>query len=271
MNRGLILKTLRETWPWTLLFALAVGGVEVLLAHILPTFFGEGSAAFLQFGFFRTILEGLLGTEVGSALGPEMVTSIAWVHPLVMTLIWAHAIWFCTRVPAGEVDRGTVDVLLSLPVSRTRLYVCESAVWAVAGLAVVTMALVGNLIGGRFAPPELRGTPRQLIVVVVNLFCLYLVVGSATLLVSALSDRRGRAVGAAIAFILLSTLVDSLAPFWEPAGRVAFLCITSYYWPLPILQGEPWPVADMLVLTAVAIGCWLGAAVVFVRRDLRTG
>ena len=36
------------------------------------------------------------------------------------------AIWAGTRVPAGEVDRGTIDVLLSLPVSRTAVVSAEA-------------------------------------------------------------------------------------------------------------------------------------------------
>jgi len=32
--------------------------------------------------------------------------------PLALT--WAHALLCCTRVPAGDVDRGTADILFGL-------------------------------------------------------------------------------------------------------------------------------------------------------------
>ena len=36
MNRGLILKSLREAWVATLLFSLALMAIEAILAYVLP-------------------------------------------------------------------------------------------------------------------------------------------------------------------------------------------------------------------------------------------
>lgn len=270
MNRGLMAKTIREVWVSTLLFGVALAAMEVLIASVIPSFFEESAGPLLKMKFVQNIFRGLLGTEVGQSIGPAMIPAFAWIHPVVLTLLWAHAIMFCTRVPAGEIDRGTIDVLLSLPTSRTTLYLSETIVWLGAGLVVILMGLAGNLIGGSTVAPEFRGAPRQVLVVVLNLYCLYATVGALALLVSALSDRRGRAVGVVFAIVLGSFFLNFLAQFWAPAKTLSVLSVLNYYRPLVVLRDGSWPITDMLVLIAVAATCWTAGAIIFSRRDICT-
>src|SRR5262245_44172364 len=114
MNRGLLIRALRESWPATLVLGLVLMAAEAILAFVLPKYGAQLSEQFLQFDFARGLLKAMLGTEVGDRIGSPLFHSIAWVHPVVLALTWAHALVCCTRVPAGEVDRGTVDVLLGL-------------------------------------------------------------------------------------------------------------------------------------------------------------
>ncbi len=269
MNRGLILKSARELWATTLLFGLAVAGFEMLLTYVVPTFFTDIEFV-MQMRFVRMIFRGLLGTEIGDVVGPTLMTSIAWVHPIVLALIWAHEITICTRLPADEIDRGTIDVLLSLPVSRTRIYVCATLVWLASGLFVLGMGMAGNLIGSRFAGSEQLTSMRQLVIIVANLFCLYLAVGGIAWLVSTLSDRRGKALGVAFGIVVASFLLNFLAQFWEPAQAVSFLSVLSYYRPLSVVQGGAWPMGDMLALAGTGVVLWLVGACVFARRDICT-
>src|SRR5205809_3926951 len=148
MNRGLILRALREMWPMTLLLGLVLMAVEAALAFVLPKFGSQMTQEWLQMDFARGIRQAMLGTEIAERIGPQMFQSMAWVHPVPLALTWAHAIVSCTRVPAGEVDRGTADVLLSLPVSRWEVFISETIVWLSSGAALLTAALAGNLLGG---------------------------------------------------------------------------------------------------------------------------
>src|SRR5690349_13885179 len=106
MNRGLMLRALRESFPTTLLLALVLLIIEVALGFILPKFGAQLSQEWLQMNFARGIMQAMVGTEIADRMGPQMFQSMAWVHPVVLALIWAHAMICCTRVPASEVDRG---------------------------------------------------------------------------------------------------------------------------------------------------------------------
>jgi hypothetical protein len=88
--------------------------------------------------------------------------------------------------------------------------------------------------------------------------------------VSALSDRRGRAITLVFAVVLASFLLNYLAQFWSVAEKVSFLSILTYYRPLVILRDGSCPVKDMAILLTIASLLWSAAGVVFARRDLCT-
>ncbi len=270
MNTGLIRKSLREVWLMTLLCGVALAAFEAFLAYIFPTFTTGAAAQMLQMKFVQNIISGLLGTELGNSLNATTLNSFAWVHPLTFIIVWTHAITYWTRMPAGEIDRGSIDLLLSLPVSRSRVYLSETVVWLCAGMLIMLMGLAGNLFGGLFIPPEQRVAPARLLIVVVNLFCLYASVGGMVSFVSAWCNRRGRAVGIAFGVVLTWFLMNFLAQFWPPAERVAFLSVVHYYRPLTILRDAAWPFTDMLILSATGLLFWGAGAIVFSRRDICT-
>ncbi len=270
MNRGVLLKTFREAWLATLLFGVGLFIFEALLAFVFPTFFDEMAAPMLNLPFFRNILRALLGAEVGDSLGPKVLGSLAWVHPVALTIVAGHEIVFCTRVPAGEVDRGTMDVLLALPVSRWQMYASETAVWLGTGVVVLLMGMAGCLLGGLAVAPENRTDFSLLVRIVANLFCLYLAVGGLAFLVSTLSERRGRAIAVVFALVLSSYFLNVLAQYWVFAEKIAFLSTLHYYKPFAIMQNSAWPVKDMLLLAGCGAALWTAGGIIFARRDICT-
>lgn len=270
MNRGLWTKAIREARLATLLFGVGVFIFEIALAAVLPSLSEQLENSLLQIPFFRPVLQALIGMDIGEQFGPLVVVSIALVHPAVLALIAAQEIVFCTRMPVGEIDRGTIDVVLGLPVSRWKAYVTESVVWLLTGAFVLLMALLGNSIGALLAPAGYTAEFGRVLVVLLNLFCLYLAVGGLTYFVSACSERRGRAVGAMFAFVLASFFLQILGQFWAPAQSFSFVSVLTYYRPFDVLQTGAWPVTDMLVLVGFAGAFWWGGGRVFSRRDICT-
>jgi ABC-2 type transport system permease protein len=270
LNRGLLDKSIREVWPMTLIISGGLLTLEILFARVLPTFYKNLSETVLQIEFIRQIIASYLGAEAAAVIGPAAMSAMVWVHPIVLTLVWVQAISVCTRVPAGEVDRGTIDVLLSLPVTRTNVYLTESFVWLASGLIVIAVGFLGNVIGGWPIEAKLIGTAGQRVWVCANLYALYVAVGGAAWLASSLCDRRGRAVGIVLAILIASFVLNFLAAFNETFKRLSFLSVMDYYRPLFVLQGDTKPIKDIIVLISLGASCWLAGAIIFVRRDVRT-
>lgn len=268
--RGLIRKSLYEVWLPTLLFGCGLFGVMGLLTHILPQIY-EGLAHIVdQIPFIRPVLTALLGVKVDEEITAQTMQAFLWVHPLVLALTWGHEITLCTRLPAGEIDRGTVDFLFGLPVSRFGAYVCESIVWLATGVLVVLAGYMGHRLATPGLPPEMWPAFSRAALVMINMYCVYVAVGGIALLVSALSDRRGRAVGIVFGIAMASFLLNFLAQFWEPAKNFAFLGVMQYYRPAQIIHSGQTPWQDMGVLLAVGATAWVLGAIAFSRRSICT-
>jgi ABC-2 type transport system permease protein len=270
MNRGLVQKAALEMWPATLMCGVLLFSVEAILAYVIPAFQAQFSESMMQIEFVRTFVGAMLGIEVSDRLGVEAFLAFSWVHPVVLALVWAHALVCCTRVPAGEIDRGTADLTLTLPVTRWQVLRTETAVWLAAGLAVLALGLAGNQLGSRYVDAAGRAELGRLLIVVANLFCLYLAVGGLAWLVSAASNRRGPAMIVVFLILLASFLLNFLAQFWTVAQRIAFLGILDYYRPIYILRDGTVPWRDMGVLAGLAVVLWIAAGIVFNRRDVCT-
>jgi hypothetical protein len=268
--RGLFTKTLYEVWPLTLLFGIALLAVKALLTYILPQIQAGLAGAIDEVPFVRPVLTAMLGTELGAQITSRTMQAFLWVHPIVLALVWAHEIVLCTRWPAGEIDRGTIDILLGLPASRRAVYFCESVVWLGSGALILSMGLLGHRMATPAMPPEMRpGLPRAMLVEV-NLYCVYLAVGGIAFLVSALSDRRGRAMAIVFGIVLGSFLLNFLSQFWPPAKQIAFLGVMQYYQPAQILQSGTPPLRDIAVLLSVGASAWLLGGEIVCRRSICT-
>jgi ABC-2 type transport system permease protein len=270
MNRGVILKSARELLLPTILLGLALAIAEAVLGYALPTFAKQIVGNILQMPFVQNFIRALVGAEVAAGTGPEMFTAIAWVHPVVLAIVWAHAAISTTRVPAGEVDRGTIDVLLGLPVSRWGVYASDTAAWLGAGLLLLALATLGNATGSSFLAPELRPMWGRIAIVLINLLALYAAVGGLSYLCSSLSNRRGWSIGAIFGIVVTSFLINYLAQFWEPAKKLEFLSVLRYYRPLFIVRDGAWPTANIAVLSAAAASLWVAGGAIMARRDLST-
>jgi len=270
VNRGVVEKTAREVWLQTLVLGASLMVVECLVAYVLPTFKKEIAGSWGQVAFVQNLLKALLGSELGDQVGPHALQALPWVHPIVLAIFWTHQLTFCTRLPAGEIDRGTIDILLGLPLSRWQAYLAESLVFLVTGAVLFALGVAGNYTGCWLAEADSFPTPPQLAVILVNGYCLYLSVGGITYFFSSLSDRRGRAVAWGLSVVLASFLLTFLAQFWQPAKSIAFLSLLNYYRPVLMFYQEGWPLGDMLTLAAIAGIFWALGGVIFNRRDICT-
>ena len=270
MTRGLFARTLGETWVTAFIFAAALGLVERLLMFILPQLQQTIGGVLAALPIVRLVLAAILGMPVGDGLSSLLLQSILWVHPVVLALVWGFAIVCSTRFPAGEIDRGTIDVLLGLPVSRRGVYLSETVGCLVLGAIVIAVGSIGYFSGAAALAPASRPSQGAVLLVMINLLCVFVSVSGVGFLVSALSDRRGRAIGALFGLLLASFLLNVLAEFWHPAQRVAFLSVLHYYQPARVMAAAALPMRDVGALVGVGAAAWMVGLEIVARRSIRT-
>ncbi len=268
MNIALARKTLRDT----LLPLIIILSATLLFETVFVIAMGElakdleGLLAARE--FIQRFIRALAGDDLLGDMSPTSIASFGLVHPLVLALSWTLILTWGSRVIAGEIERGTADLLLTLPVSRSSLYVSASTVLLLCAALMSTVPVVGLSLGLWLKPLwEPVDFPR-LWIVAANLFTLNVAIGCMALAVSSLVSRRGLAVGITLAALLTSFFINVLAQFWAFAENISFIGLLHYYRPLPIVRTGQWPLGAMLALAGFAAIFWLAGLWHFRRRDI---
>jgi ABC-2 type transport system permease protein len=217
---------------------------------------------------FTTFTRGMGGAAMDfSSLAFQVMF---WSHPFVLLLICIWAISRGTAAVAGEIERGTLDLTLSRPVSRWE-YLGTHVLSGLFGFIILASALVvGNRAGGVYNPVSDPPSAMALIKPAVNLAMVGAAVyGYALLcaswdvvrwrpnLIAAALTVAGYAAGVASGFPTLSE--------WEWIGRFS---VFKAFDPVEVaVTGETFArhAAGLGAVAAVGV---VAAFVVFQRRDL---
>ena len=238
----------------------------------------------LAWGFLIVTFYAYADTTTQTNFGPDQIrialrifggnwlaiwVGLGTAHPLLLAASGVIACGTAVRAIAGELEGGTLELVLSRPVERAR-HLAAYVVFtfsALAGIAVLYGA--GAYAAWLIVEPEPGSlSAASLARASVLLALLLWAIAGYSLLCSAFATERGRALGVAVgvtiglyAWNFLASLVGTLAPFAR---------ISPWYWfnPSPVLGGGPFPYGDALVLAAVAVVCCSLATWQFLRRDL---
>lgn len=262
----LVAKQLREL-RWVLSACLVMLALFLGLASYLYGTFGDVAMRDLT-RISPQLLSGLLGgLSVGfDPLSTWLATLLA--HPLMLTLLVAATVAIASRGLAGEIDRGTMDLLLAAPISRRRVVIANALVLQLSLITLVVVAGLAIRIGlaiAEIAPPS---ATAAFLWALVNLWALFSAIAGAGLLASALCDLQGRALAFAVSFVVVSFFVNLVASLWAPARFWDVFSVFRYYQPHPLLrQAEP-PWSDLAILLGVALVAHGAALLIFERRDI---
>lgn len=263
MNRAL----LAHTWRANRLRLLIVAAALMLWGTILPIVFDSFGAQFQQFfdsGAIPSQFAQFGGGDIFSLTGS---VALGFVHPIAVGLNLVFAVGFAASAVAGERQRGTLEVLLSRPLSRRGVYltlaVADGVFVAVTIGALVLGALIGSAATGRTAELGVGNLP----IMWLNGVLLFWAFGAIALLASVSFDRMTPAIGVSLAVVLVSYFLDVLGSLWPDAKWLQPYSLFHYVDAKADLAGLP-HLSDFAVL-AVVIAVAVGAAlVVFPRRDL---
>ena len=266
INRGLLYKSYREARTPTLLFAFGFFLMELILANTLPQI-SEQSAHLLNIPFVRTLISAVMGMDVGDHISTRALMALAWIQPAVLTLVFAQIVVFCTRLPAGEIDRGTLDMMLAWPASRTIIYSSESFAFLAASTIMLLAGTAGSLLGNHIAGTRHLMEDQVLVRIVINFAGLYLAVGGTAFLFSALCNRRGQAATLVFIVILFSFMLNFIERLWPGIAALRFINLLHYFQPVNIITGRPilW---DTLYLATAGLICWTVGLFIFKRKDI---
>ena len=208
----------------------------------------------------------LLGEEVVANVSARGFLGFGYVHPFALLLLGAWAVRVAAGALAGEVGKGTMDLIGARPVSRSS-QVAAAAVAVFAGLtAIAAASWAGTGVGLQLRVLEGVSAVDFVPVAAMSLL-LFTALGAIALLVSATRREGGTAISWCAGILAGSYVLDYLARVWSAIGFLRPLSLFRYYEPQRILR-EGVSTGDVAVLAVVGAVALAAAFAVFGRRDL---
>jgi ABC-2 type transport system permease protein len=239
---------------------------------------------------------------------PNDFLAMGMLHPVVLTLCVVWAVGRAAGAVAGEIDRGTMELLMSQPVPRSRLILAHFLADALVIPAIAFsfflgtqfgLAVVGDFVPDYTALKNLKrpdGTPipfpipekpeplpvsgRGEIAGLANTCALMFAISGITIALSSAGRSRWKVTGFAVLIVVVMFVANTIGQLWEPAGFVRPLTLFFYYQPQKAMLDGNWlvdlgaawsgapQVPGILVLLLVGSLGYLFALRTFTRRDL---
>lgn len=264
--RSVFGKTLRDLrWPtfWTALALFAIAGYFTLL---YPTY----SKTFDLQSLLDKIPPAMKAIIGGQFIDVSTVNGFLNIElfPLILPAVLAgYAVAQGSGMTAGEESRGTIDVLLSLPVARWRL-VLDKAAAVTISLVVIAFGMWAGAVGGAIGSASaIDAGDVAAGLVLATLVALDF--GAFALLIAAATGARSASIGLPVAVLVVMYFVNALSPIITSLDAIKRLSL--FYWYLegdPLRQGLSG--TDAAVLGVVAIVLLGLGLIAFERRDLAT-
>ena len=206
----------------------------------------------------------LAGRDVGVASASGFL-AIGYGHPFTLLLLSVWAVRVSSSVLAGEIGRGTMDLMAARPVPRWQ-FVMAGAVALAAGLVLlVGAAWTGTAIGLQLR--DLQVPLGRVGAVAVSLWMLFFAWAAIGLVIGAAQREGGTAIAWTSGVIAASFVLEYLARLWTPMASLHPLSLFTYYDPQQVVRAGV-HARDVLVLGSLSAAAFAAAVVVFSRRDL---
>jgi ABC-2 type transport system permease protein len=252
-----------QTWYYTVLIYLADGNMT-----------GTGVVTTKDIG--KTIYEVMMENPSYAALtgGREInIFSFPGFVDIELLSYWALMIGFyAAYVGVGavsrDVERKTMDILLSTPVSRRRLLLERGAAVAAMMLVLSLLGGLGVIIGGHQAGVDVAA--GHVMAAFIGCWPMLVVISSISMTLSVVMNDQKAAMGLSFAVVLVSYVLSYAAYLTEGLRPLRWVTPMGYYDHTGLILGDWTRWGDVGVLFATAAAIMLLAVWLFQRKELPT-
>lgn len=209
------------------------------------------------------VVQSIMGGENVRFNEPQDMLAIGYLHPVIQILLCIWAVGRASGAVAGEIEKGTMELLLAQPLKRNRVILAHLAVDALVLPLLALSVWFGTMIGTQLAGPfEINSSKFQLFTItldieartipvyperffpsVLNVAGLLFAVSGITMWLSARSRSRNRVIGVAVLLLLLQILINLIGQLYEPLAPFRPFTIFYYYQPQLISLQNQWTIA----------------------------
>lgn len=194
------------------------------------------------------IFQAILGGEAVDLSKTGDLLSVGYVHPLPQTILMIWALARGASAIAGEIERGTMELLVAQPIPRWKIVTTNLMVDLVTIPTLALCMFLGTYLGTILVPlPNIDLAPywRGIVLAIAFAFAM----SGITYAISSMGRSRWRVLAWTFGIILAMSILNLLGQLWDTLGPWRPLAIHYYFQPqYAILKGQ-WtlPVAGVQV------------------------
>lgn len=264
--KALIIKELRERRLSLIFYCVGAVGLVWLYVSLFPTLqaqmdtYSKLLESFPK-GFAQAFgLEDRAFSHVEGFISSEMF-SFMW--PI---LIIFFSVSRAGGAIAGEIENGTIATLLSLPISRAKLFMSKY-IAGVIGLALFSIISIGSTVPIALAyslDPQVRNFITMIVLGVLFGWAIY----SASILLSAFAKSKTTVYSIIGGVLVLMYALNIIAGFKQSISWLRYLSIFNYFKPSNALIRNEISMTSLSVMVAIIVMFSIPAIYVFMRRDI---
>lgn len=268
-NPALWTKSIRESW-WQFVVSC---GLLVSFAWVFVLLMSLFDMAPLQaiLSLLPPFVQPLVGVPLAELATPAGRASVIYVDVITLLIFIGWAVGRGSNAVSGEIARGTMEVVLTLPVRRYTVIVIPAIVTALGAALLALSVWLGTWLGLATVGWHREVSIWQFFPAVVNLFAMTFCLTGVTTFLSSWDRDRWRTVWLGGGFFIISTMFKMVARLWPPGEWLKYLSFLTAFEPQQlILMPDAWSRALWLSGTLIGLGLlgYLLAILVFTWRDI---
>ncbi len=245
------------------IIGLAVWGAVLPLVYAS---FGQTIGTFIR-NSNNPLMEQFASFGGGDLFSLSGAMALGFIHPIAIAILGVMVVGFPILSIVGERQRGTLEVLLSRPISRHQLYLVLFLVGALVVALLLAVQLTASVVSAQASGvlDELDVSHVPLVWFMGWLMAMaFLAIGFAA---SVTFDRVMPALGVTLVIVLVSYLLEVVGSIWPSAAWISDYSLFHYVRTKQLLDGHL-QLFDVGLLGGVLAAAVIYAWVVFPRRDI---
>ena len=263
MKTPILLNHLQSAKKSMFFWSLALAGSTVLVIALFDSMSAQYAAAFEDAGV-PAGFEAFLGdtSAFSSPAGWLGIEMFSLMLPISLAII---GIGTGASAIGREENNGTLELLLSSPVSRGRILLEKFAAVS-AQLAIICLVILLSIIAAKDAF-DFNISISNTALATLSVFLVGLVFASISMMVQAITGKRGLAIGVCSGLLITSYFIDSLAPLVDSIDNFKYASAFYYYEGQEALI-DGITVANTVILSAASAAFVAAAYFGFRNRDI---
>ncbi len=267
----IFLKNLIKKWKAGVIVPLSLGLFVLLIAAIWPDMREAAD-------IFAVILESPVYQAMLGDIGFINITLWPGAHQMYMNIMLEYymigvAIFIPTKIITEEINKKTLDVMLSYPIPRWRFLLEKFGVYLFYSLLIPLFLMLFTFLSTEYlqynyAHLNVEFDYLVLTYSMIGIWMQFFSLGAIALFCSVLILDPRKALGVSAATIFGMYLLFRIGGLTESVEIVKYFSVFNYMNYGAIMSSGTFPVGDFFVLLGVGLAALIGALLIFQKREL---